>query len=116
MKRKGIMKIAAFFARTAALLAVLVLFASCAGEAGLETPREPGYMEGELLVGFEEGVSRERALEIIIGNGAEIISTMQGGEVYRIRLGSKRSVTEAAEEFKREDGVEYAEPNYIIRK
>lgn len=109
MKRKGIKKIAA-------LLAVLALFASCAGEAGLETPREPGYREGELLVGFEEGVSRERAVEIITENGAKVIGAMPGGKVYLIRLGPKRTVPEAAEEFKRSDGVEYAEPNYIIRK
>lgn len=73
------------------------------------------YAPGELLVKFKEGVSRERALQIISGKGAEVVRFMDRLDVYQIRLKKEQSVEDAVKEFTSLPEVLYAEPNYTIR-
>lgn len=75
-----------------------------------------GYIEGELLVRFKEGVSEERAKEIIREKGAEIIRVIEDLRVYRIRLKEGQGVEEAIRVFSEIEEVEYTEPNYRVRK
>jgi type II secretory pathway component GspD/PulD (secretin) len=73
------------------------------------------YAEGELLVKFREGVSRDEAEAIISRKGASVIKVIEGIQVYHIRLPKGKDVEEAVNEFSKMPEVQYAEPNYQIR-
>jgi general secretion pathway protein D len=71
------------------------------------------YAEGELLIKFREGVSRDEAGAIISGKGASLIEVID--QVYHIRLPKGKEVEEAVKEFSALPQVEYAEPNYMMK-
>ena len=73
------------------------------------------YAEGELLVKFKEGVSRDEAEAIISRKGASLIKVLEGIQVYHIRLPKGKDIEEAVDEFSKMPEVQYAEPNYQIR-
>ncbi|GAB4539899.1 MAG: type II secretion system secretin GspD [Thermodesulfovibrionia bacterium] len=76
---------------------------------------ERHYVEGELLVKFREGTSRDKAEEIIYKMGASIISHSEMDNTYLIKLKAKQSVEDAVREFTTITDVEYAEPNYKLK-
>lgn len=77
---------------------------------------EAQYVEGEILIKFKEGVSDDRAREIIEGEKAKILRIIEGTGLYHIRLQEGRDVKEAVKRLSHLPEVSYAEPNYIIRK
>ncbi len=77
--------------------------------------KERHYIEGELLVKFKEGVSNEKALEIISQKGASVIKFIEGIKLYHIKLKPEQEVEDAMKEFSSEPDVLYAEPNYKVK-
>lgn len=75
---------------------------------------ENRFAENELLVKFKEGVSDEKAREIINSQGATVIKFIEGVRIYHIKL-SKKNVKNALQEFSELPEVQYAEPNYTIK-
>lgn len=73
------------------------------------------YVEGEVLVRFKEGVSDEKAREIIDNEKAVLLRVIGEG-IYHIRLHKDDDVRKAIERLSRLPEVSYAEPNYILRK
>jgi general secretion pathway protein D len=70
------------------------------------------YAPGELLVKFKEGVTKERALEVLSERGAIVIRYLELLDVYNIRLKKGQDVEDAVREFTEVPEVLYAEPNY----
>lgn len=77
--------------------------------------RKRMYVEGQVLVRFKDGVSSERAEEIVVGHGARIIKYMDGIHVFLIELRADETVEDAVEYFNSHWEVQYAEPNYRVR-
>jgi len=77
--------------------------------------KEKHYIEGELLLKFKEGVSNEKAVEIIKQQGAEVIKFIEGTNTYHIKLRQEQQVEDAITEFLSMSEVLYAEPNYKIK-
>jgi hypothetical protein len=82
----------------------------------LADKEELSYVEGELLVKFRKDAPIERALEIIREEGAETIRFLEEIGVWHIRLKPGKTVSDAVREFSGMPEVEYAEPNYKVRK
>lgn len=72
------------------------------------------YNRGELLVKFREGVSKDRALEIISGEKGTVVKYFESIGVYHITLKLYDEVEEAVEKFNSYPEVLYAEPNYKV--
>lgn len=77
--------------------------------------KEKFYRQGELLVKFKEGVSKERALELISQNKATVIKYFEGINVYHIQLKHNQMVEDAVEIFSSLPEVLYAEPNFKVK-
>ncbi|HLA50260.1 MAG TPA: hypothetical protein VJ000_03625, partial [Thermodesulfovibrionia bacterium] len=77
--------------------------------------KERYYIEGELLLKFKEGISNEKALEIISQKGASVKEFIEGINVYHIILNREQRVEDAVKEFSSMPEVQYAEPNYRIK-
>ncbi|MEK7698047.1 MAG: hypothetical protein AAB310_00570, partial [Nitrospirota bacterium] len=77
--------------------------------------KEQYYIEGELLLKYKEGISKEKALEIISQHGASVKEFIEGTNVCRIKLRPGQEVESAVKEFSSIPEVEYAEPNYKIK-
>jgi len=76
---------------------------------------ENRFMEGELLVKFNEGVNDDTARGILSGKGAMVVRYIEGIRVYHIRLPKGQAVEDAVKEFSAMPEVQYAEPNYGIK-
>ena len=77
--------------------------------------KERYYIEGELLLKFKEGISKEKALEIISQHGASVKEFIEGTNICRIKLKPGQEVESVVKEFSSIPEVEYAEPNYKIK-
>ncbi|MFN3396728.1 MAG: type II secretion system secretin GspD [Thermodesulfovibrionales bacterium] len=77
---------------------------------------EAQYVEGEVLIKFREGVSDKRAMEIIEGERATLLRVIEGTGIYHIRLQKGDDVIGLIKRLSKLPEVDYAEPNYIIRK
>lgn len=77
---------------------------------------EAQYVEGEILIKFRDGVSDKRAKEIIESEKATLVRVIEGTPVYHVRLQKGDDVIGAIKRFSQLPEVEYAEPNYMIRK
>lgn len=76
---------------------------------------ESRYVQAELLVKFKDGVTDERAREIIALQGATVIRLLEAVKVYHIRLKEGQAVEDAVKTFSALPEVQYAEPNYSIK-
>jgi len=72
------------------------------------------YIQGELFVKFNDGVSEERALELIKKGKASVIKHFKSSGVYHIKLKYTMEVEEAIEKFTAYPEVMYTEPNYKV--
>lgn len=77
---------------------------------------EKSYAKEELLVRFREGVSDDAARKIIASKDAVIMEYLEELKIYHIRLEKDVDAEEAAKDFSSIPEVEYAEPNYKLRK
>lgn len=75
---------------------------------------EKFYKQGELFIKFNEGVSKEKALEIIKKGKAAVIKYFESSGVYHIKLKHAMDVEEAIEKFTAYPEVMYTEPNYKV--
>lgn len=76
---------------------------------------EDRYAQGELLVKFRDDIPDSRISEILLSEGATVISGFKTKGLYRIKLKTGQDVREAAKIFNSFKEVEYAEPNYILK-
>lgn len=74
-----------------------------------QTPR---FVPHEVLVKFKDGISQERIASILKDTRTEILSELQRGRLYHIRILDDRSVESAITQLTSYQEIEYAEPNY----
>jgi general secretion pathway protein D len=77
---------------------------------------EDRYIKGELLVQFKEGTEDQRISEILQSEGASVISAPKGRGPYLLKLKDGEDVKSAAGIFSGYKEVDFAEPNFIMRK
>jgi general secretion pathway protein D len=77
---------------------------------------EDRYIKGELLVQFKEGTEDQRISEILQSEGASVISAPKGRGPYLLKLKDGEDVKSAVGIFSGYKEVDFAEPNYIMRK
>ena len=95
--------------RIALTAAALLVLAAPAGAA-------PPAVSGQLLVGFEDGVSRERQQRILAtvdGRAARRFASVRGGRLAVVRPRSGRATDALLRRLRRIAGVAYAEPDFI---
>ncbi len=90
----------------------LVLF-TLAISAALQSPSEPEFVKGELLVKFSPGVTTQAIATSISQLGAQSVEEISAIGVQKIKIATTQSVNEAADKFRALSNVVYAEPNYI---
>ena len=94
----------------AAVLAVVLLaFLPDVGAMGTkpQANREPG----RIMVQFEDGVSEERARQIVQDEGCEVVSHLENLDIYVVFVPAEVGVAKAVEGFAARPEVRYAEPD-----
>ncbi len=66
----------------------------------------------EVLVKFKDGISQERIMSLLTESRTEVITEIQRGRLYHVRILHDRSVESVIAQFASYPEVEYAEPNY----
>lgn len=74
----------------------------------------PKYAEGEILVKFKKGILQERISAINSGADVRDIRVIPKIGLHRLRANKNKSTKELLELYRKDPGVEYAEPNYIV--
>lgn len=74
------------------------------------------YREGEILVKFRDKISESEVEKKIISKKASVKWKSHFTKVNRIKLPKDITVEKALEIYKNDPDVEYAEPNYIVKK
>lgn len=80
----------------------------------LSQSQERLYKDGEILVKFKDNSNKVDT--IIKQSGGNISDSFRLFNIYKIKLKDGISVEEAIKKFKENPNVEYAEPNYIVKK
>ncbi len=117
-----------FFHRVAQLVTITMyvsvvwLSTSCnAADHSVTTPHTidpsakfspPQFTPNEVLVKFKAGVSPERIASILNDARADVITELQQGRLYHVRMLGDRSVESVITRLTSYGEVEYAEPNY----
>jgi subtilisin family serine protease len=96
-----------------AVLAVLSLVAC--GDAPHESSRPSVYRQGELIVKFRAGVTETEKGHSLTRLGARQRESAARGTLERIHLPEGMAVEDAVRSFREMPGVEYAEPNYLVK-
>jgi subtilisin family serine protease len=95
----------------------LILIALCLAACGGDGTRERtfnAYRDGEVIVKFRKGVSNTFKTHNLVG--ARLIKKSKIEGVERVSLREGILVEEAVRAYESDPDVEYAEPNYIVRK
>ncbi len=90
---------------------VLLVSLAVAAYGMSRRPPEPPYVEGRILLKFQEGVTEKRALELIEGEGARLEKVLPRTGLHLVILPEDREVPEAVERFSRYPEVLSAEPD-----
>jgi subtilisin family serine protease len=111
--------------RFAALVGLVLILAAAGVPAGAGAAAEPSsglqrlnqreFVEGELLVRFEPGVTQAEQTELLAARGAGVKRALPLQRLKLVRLPKGASVRAAAAALSRRPGVAYAEPNYLYR-
>lgn len=72
----------------------------------------PRFVPHEVLVKFKDGISQAQVTSVLKSNQMEIITEIQKGRLYHVRILDDRSVESAVKQITSYREVEYAEPNY----
>lgn len=97
-----------------AFTVILFLLTSISGNAApLRDPGTPPYKKGELLVKYRDEAEARRSHA---SKKAGVIKGFKRLNIHHVKLPSSLSVEDAIREYKKDPNVEYAEPNYIVRK
>ena len=89
--------------------------------SAIEQPEKsygPQFIPHEFLVKFKNGISRERIESILKHNRIAILSEIQSGRLYHVRISDDWSVESVITQLTSYQEIEYAEPNhrYEIQK
>ncbi len=76
-------------------------------------PPEPAYVPGQVVVKFQEGVSRERIEQIVAAENGTVEKVLARSGLHLVRLEQGQDVMDAVASFGEYPEVQYAEPNYI---
>jgi len=84
---------------------------------GSESPRKTysAYKDGEILVKFSSGEYETRKSDTHRLLGAEVMKRIGRGGIERVKLPEGMSVEMAIKTYEATPGVEYAEPNYMVK-
>ena len=84
---------------------------------GSDAPRKTfsAYKDGEVLVKFRSGAYETRESDTHKLLGAEVMKRVGRGGIERVKLPEGMSVEMAIKTYEATPGVEYAEPNYIVK-
>ena len=82
---------------------------------GLQRLNEREFVEGELLVRFEPGVTEGEQATLLAAQGARVKRALPLPRLKLVRLPKGASVHAAAAALSRRPAVAYAEPNYLYR-
>jgi len=93
------------------LLCILLSHHACSGQI----PHKAAYVEGEILVGFQENVSRIEAESLHQRLGSKLLKHFEAMNVDLIKINEGWTVEEAITTYQAEPIVSYAEPNYTRR-
>jgi len=94
------------------LLALLLLL-SAVSAASAAVAGGARHAPGEILVKYHEGAETER---LHTATKARAVGSIGRGRWERLRLPPSMEVMEAVEHYRQQPEVQYAEPNYIVRK
>jgi len=75
-------------------------------------PSEPSYVPGQVILKFQDDVSRERAMDIIAAEGCTVMKVLKRSGLHLVTLPADRKVLSAVDSFSAYPEVLYAEPNY----
>lgn len=81
--------------------------------AAIQSPDEPQFVKGELLVKFSSGVTTQAIEASISQLGAQSVEEMSAIGVRKLKIVTTQSVKDAVQKFSELPNVVYAEPNYI---
>ena len=73
------------------------------------------YVPGEVLVKFQENISRAEAQSFHEQVGSKVVKRLKRINVDLVKIPEGWTVEKAIEVYQADPGVEYAEPNYIRR-
>ena len=84
---------------------------------GSDSPRKTfsAYKAGEILVKFNSGTYEMRKSDTHRLIGAEVMKRVGRGGIERVKLPEGMSVEMAIKTYEATPGVEYAEPNYMVK-
>jgi hypothetical protein len=77
--------------------------------------KQPQFIEGEVLVKFKAGVTREELDGICKTYGLSLMKRIGSTGVYRFKIPPTWRVKDMVDALNEDPQVEYAEPNYIVR-
>ncbi len=80
-----------------------------------EKEKQPQFIEGEVLVKFKAGVTREEIDGICKTYGLSLMKRIGSTGVYRFKISPTWRVKDMVDALNEDPRVEYAEPNYIVR-
>ena len=72
------------------------------------------WVPGEVIVSFDQGVSRSQAARALATRGARVKGRIPRLGLSVVELSPNQSVTSALASFRRDPSIDYAEPNKII--
>ncbi len=105
------------------LLALTVSVIGCASEKVVDdrpkhpkTAEQQKFVEGEIIVRYEDDFSEARIHRMLKTHGAKIKQKLPGKNQYLIKLPFGHMVRSAVPLYNGLIGVKWAEPNYIYRK
>lgn len=73
------------------------------------------YIEGEMLVRFKSGVTKQQIEELNRSHGVRVLGLIEGIGVYKLGLPPGTTVPEMIERYRTSPLVEYAEPNHRVQ-
>ena len=80
------------------------------------TEEQQRYVEGEIIVRFDDNYNEQRVLHMLKIHGASVKKKLPGKQQYLIKLPFGHTVNNAVPLYDGLPGVMWAEPNYIFRK
>lgn len=73
------------------------------------------YIEGEMLVRFKPGVTKDQIEALNRSHGVRVLGFIEGIGVYKLGLPPGKTVPEMIERYRTSPLVEYAEPNHRVQ-
>lgn len=77
--------------------------------------KQPQFVQGEVLVKFKAGTTKEAIDGIQKAYGLSLITRIEGIGVYRFKIPPTSTVEDMVDALDDDPRVEYAEPNYRVR-